>query len=429
MNKVLTVFLGGAAVISLAVGAQAQEQVQQQIQPLAPAPTVDDPDPNRPVLDRARPEYNPLGIRARSFLIFPSIGLLGEYDDNVRATDGDEEDDYSISVLPRITARSQWSRHELNVSTFGDFAFFADDSNNNYQDFGIETDGQLEINRANTLNATAGVQRDHDDRDDPDDADVNDVTQFWDSNAGVNYRYSFNRFFVQPGADVRRLSYEEAGDASNNERDRTLYAGALRLGVELSPRFDVFTQGRVVRSVRDGADNNGVKRDNTRYIASVGTDVDITGLIFGEAQVGYEFVEFDESDLDSEQNPFAAVGITWNVTQLTSLLFDVDVAQEDTNVTVDGEDASTRLEQNFGVEVQHELLRNVILEANGRYERDDFQGVDRTDNTFRAGFGATYLINRYLSLIANYNHSRRNSDENDNEFSRNVVRVGINARL
>ncbi len=425
MRKVLTVILGGAATISMTVGAVAQEQVQ----PPPPPPIFQDPNPNVSVLERTRPDYNPLGIRARSFLIFPSIGLLGEYDDNVRATDNDEEDDYSLSVVPRIAARSQWSRHELNVITFGDFAFFANDSDNNYQDFGIESEGLLEINSRNTLVANAGIQREHDDRDDPDEINEDDVTEFWNAEAGASYRYSFNRFFVQPGGFAQRLDYQEAGDVSNSERDRSLYGGNFRFGYTVTPRLDVFTQATYIRSVRDTSDAGGRSNDNTRYIGTVGTNIDITGVIFGEAQIGYEYIEFDDDEFDSEQNPFAEAGITWNVTQLTSLLFSGSASQEDTNVTVDGEEASSRLEQDVGIEVQHELLRNVILEANGIYERDDFQGVDRTDNTFRTGFGVTYLLNRNLSLIANYNYSNRNSDVDSAEFSRNIFRVGINARL
>lgn len=429
MKSVLAVTLGGVMSFFLSGYAAAQQQTPRPIQPQAPGPIADEPDPNVPILGRERPAFRPLGIRAGSFLVFPSIGVLGEYDDNAQANDGDEQDDFSVSVLPRITARSQFNRNSLDASVFGDFAFFTQEPDNNYNDFGFEADGTYEINRANVLSGNVGIQRDHDSRDDQEEADSEEVTQFWDSEAAIAYRYNFNRFFVQPRADVRRIGFEEAGDFTNEERDRTQYGGNLRLGLQLSQRFDVFTQGRVARSIRDTSDAGGVKRDNTRYIGTVGTGVDITGIIFGEAQAGFEFIEFDEDDLDSEQNPFAELGITWNVTRLTSLLFQGAVSQEDTNVSLDGEEASTRFEQEFGVEVQHELLRNVILEANGIYERDDFEGIDRTDNTFRTGVGATYLINRNLSLIANYNFSFRESDVDDSEFTRNIVRVGINAQL
>jgi len=79
--------------------------------------------------------------------------------------------------------------------------------------------------------------------------------------------------------------------------------------------------------------------------------------------------------------------------------------------------------------VTHELRRNVLLNANAGYVRDDFQGVTRTDNIFNAGLGASYLINRNFSLNATYEFTTRNSDADGDEFTRNIVLVGITAKL
>jgi uncharacterized protein (PEP-CTERM system associated) len=81
------------------------------------------------------------------------------------------------------------------------------------------------------------------------------------------------------------------------------------------------------------------------------------------------------------------------------------------------------------LEVNHELLRNVLLNGNVGYIRDDFEGVDRTDNTLRAGAGVSYLLNRHLSLDAKYDFSTRDSDENDEEYTRNRFLVGITGKL
>ena len=43
--------------------------------------------------------------------------------------------------------------------------------------------------------------------------------------------------------------------------------------------------------------------------------------------------------------------------------------------------------------------------------------------------GASYLINRNLSLDATYRFTKRDSDDNDAEYDRNIVLVGITARL
>ena len=53
--------------------------------------------------------YEPLGIRAGAFLVFPSIDTGLTYDDNVFATKNDTDDDFIFTLRPEITAESQWS--------------------------------------------------------------------------------------------------------------------------------------------------------------------------------------------------------------------------------------------------------------------------------------------------------------------------------
>ena len=93
------------------------------------------------------------------------------------------------------------------------------------------------------------------------------------------------------------------------------------------------------------------------------------------------------------------------------------------------DDAEANFRSTVGLGVEHELLRNVILAANVGYTRDDFSGIDRTDNTISAGGGVNYLINRNFSVGAGYNYTTRSSDEDDEEFNRNLVRIGVTGRL
>ena len=82
-----------------------------------------------------------------------------------------------------------------------------------------------------------------------------------------------------------------------------------------------------------------------------------------------------------------------------------------------------------GLGVEHELLRNVILAANVGYTRDDFSGINRTDDTISAGGGVNYLLNRNFSIGAGYNFTTRSSDDKNEEFDRNLIRIGVTGRL
>jgi len=385
---------------------------------------------NVPVQNRARPDFDPLGIRAGAFLIYPSIAVSGEYDDNIFADDEDEEDDFSAVVRPRIEARSQWSRHALNVGAFGDFGFFLDESDSNYEDFGVDATGRLDVRRDSRLNTRVLLERDHEDRGAPDEAGVDDVTDIFRGVVAANYRHSFARFFVQPGVTFTRLDFDDVAAINNDDRDRIRVRGRLRGGLELTPAIDVFAEGDydVVR-YDETPDDAGRDRDNEGFSLRGGAELDFTDLIFGEVSAGFTHREFDDDDLESASGVSAAGEVTWNITPLTSLIGRVNADIQETTVVVDGEPASSNLATGVTLEAHHELLRNVLLNGRLSYTRNDFEGVDRTDDNFRAGAGVRYFLGRNIALDANYQFSTRSSDVDSAEFDRNVVRVGITARL
>lgn len=368
--------------------------------------------------------FAPLGIRAGAFLIFPALTAAGTYDDNVFAAKNDTDDDFIFTLRPSVSAESQWSRHALAASAYTEFGFFAEEDDSNYEDFGTALNGRLDVTRDSATFGTLSLDRRSEDRESADDAGNTDVTQFWDTLARVRHRHSFARFFVQPTAYARRYAFEEAGEISNAERDRNIFGGGLRAGVTVSPAINAF--GEVNADVRR-YDDAGAFQDSNGYDVRGGVEVDISRLIIGEASLGYAYRQNDE--FENEGGLAGDIGITWNPTQLTSVDFVGRAGFDESTVSFEGDRSSGNLASSIGVTATHELRRNIRLNANAEYQRDDFQGTNRVDDTFRVGTGVTYLLNRNLSLDASYRFDTRSSDDTNAEFDRNVFRVGVTARL
>lgn len=387
-----------------------------------PAP---EPERNVTVEQRRRPQFDPLGIRAGGFLIYPSLQVGGEYDSNVFATEKKAEDDFGLLLRPRLNAISQWSRHSLNVSLFGDFGIYEEFDENNYQDFGASINGRLDITRDNELFAELALQRRHEGRESPESVGSQDLVTYFDGLARLGYRHDFNLVYVVVSGAVNRLDFQEE-DFNEDRRDLVDLTGDLRIGYKVSPRFNVFVQGdyTVVRYDKT-PDNAGFDRDSTGFGVSVGSDIDITGILFGEVRLGYISRKYDDGDLDDVNGPGGQARLTWNVTGLTSLIFEASGGIVET--TQNG--ASANLQSDVSAEVQHELLRNLILLGRLRFTRDDFQGIDRTDHTYRARVGARYLLNRNLSVDGGYEFATRDSDVNGADYDRHLVRIGLTARL
>lgn len=382
---------------------------------------------NVPVQNRARPDYDPLGIRARAFLIYPEIATGVAYDDNIFSTNDNEDDDVIFTVRPEITALSQWSRHQLNVSAFGDFGFYGSHDDSNYQDFGVGLGGRLDALRNSRTSIQTAFARLHEDSDEADAQGNEDVTQYYRTSVNLNHRHEFTRIYVQPIARFLRLDFDNAGDIDNSDRDRNEYALGLRTGYALSPRITPFVE--LTGSAREYDETPGLDRDSTGFDALIGTTIDLTGVIFGEVSAGYTRREYDDNDLENVDGFASNIGVTWNVTPLTSLIFDGQAGIDETTVVYEGDTATANNYAGLGINVFHELRRNIILNINGEYVRDDYEGTGRTDNTYTAGAGVTYLINRRFSLDATYDFSHRQSDDGDAEFDRNIFRLGLVAKL
>ena len=72
-------------------------------------------DRGETVTNRSRPELDPLGMRAGSFLIYPRLGLQETYNDNIFAVESDEQDDFITLVRPQLDVRSDWTNHAVDL--------------------------------------------------------------------------------------------------------------------------------------------------------------------------------------------------------------------------------------------------------------------------------------------------------------------------
>jgi hypothetical protein len=375
--------------------------------------------------------YAPLGIRAGGFRIFPSTDVSLSYNDNVNATKDDTRDDFVAVVGPTVAVQSDFSRHAIGFTAFSEVGRYFQETKEDYWDFGINGNGRLDITQNNNLDASFGVARLHDARDDPeDDASVEESrrpVRYMNYNSSLAYNHLFNRMTFRVTGRFDRNDYRQgAGTANQNDRDRNIYTGLLRVGYNVSPRINTFVEGLGFAQRRDvHRDEDGFERDSNGWAARGGVDVNFTDLLFGEAFVGYITEYFDDSAFDTESGVNYGVNLTWLPTRLTTVTATgASEFQPTTN-----EDASSNFQTTIGLRVDHELLRNVLIGAEGGYQRDDFENTNQTDNTFNAGADVSYLINRHFSVGAAYGFSTRNSDDEEEEFDRNIFTINVRAQL
>jgi uncharacterized protein (PEP-CTERM system associated) len=82
-----------------------------------------------------------------------------------------------------------------------------------------------------------------------------------------------------------------------------------------------------------------------------------------------------------------------------------------------------------GARVDHELRRNIILGADATYEMGEFEGTSREDDTLALGADITYLVNRNLRLVLDYDYDQRDSNAPGADFTTNSVILSLRTSL
>lgn len=387
------------------------------------------------VQQHRRNDYTPLGLRAGSFLFYPELELVGEYDSNIfRLPEDFEEDDFITHVKPSVSMNSNWNRHALNAYAGADLAWHDDHSSEDYTDYRLSADGRLDVLRDSAASGAIGYADLHEDRSSTDGRGGVEPTPYTQAYLNLGYQHRFNRMGVKLAYDTETLEYESVrgilgGVIYNGDRDRTRDEFSLRLSYQLRPQFDVFAEGSVnTVDYEDRFDAGGRERSSDGYKLIGGVSIDLTNLLEGDAYLGYLRQEYDDPLFDDISDPTLGFGLRWMPSGLTTFSANLDrKPQETTSPT-----ASGYLSTIFSLGVDHELKRNILLDGVLSYTSNDYQqnvpGGKEEEDTLRAGLGVKYLFNRRFYAGAGYDYEKRTSDIAIQEYSLHQARVSVGAR-
>jgi hypothetical protein len=380
------------------------------------------------VLDRPKPELDPLGVRAGGFLIFPKIELGTTYDDNVFATENDKKGDFIFQILPTITAQSDFSRHQLRFSAGADIGRYADQTSENYIDYFVTGGGRFDVTGDSSLSANLAYRQLHEDRGDPDSpSTASEPIEFARTNAELAYQQRFNRVTARVGIGAENENYDDVASISGvtldqDIRDRWAYSATGQVGYDLYPGYQPFLRFTYTRTEYD---KGNPKPNSDNYEAVVGTNFDLTNLLTGEIFIGYLARSYDEDDYSNFSGLAYGMKLDYAVTQLTSINGNISRGvEEGFSTTPNPRDRTT-----FQISVNHELLRNVVLSALAEYQNDDYQNSNQQEDFYLLQAGATYNINRNYYLRGTYSYSTRDSNLPGSDYERNLFLLRLGAQL
>lgn len=412
--------------------------VRKEIRP--PLSTLDAPPPQPPVA-RRRPavEEDPfaaVGVNLGGVTLRPAITLSGGYDDNPNRVPNNGVTRPRGSWLARtdgeITARSDWSIHQFTGEIRGGYSryFSADDASRPDAtgrgtlrlDFSRDTQGELEA-RFNLdtqrpgspeLNATVLGRP---------------MVYGYGASAGISHNWQPVTLSLRGAID--RTTYEDGklsngGTARQSDRNATQYTLRARATYEASPGLKPFVEAAVdTRQFDESVDVNGFRRSSNGLTGRAGATLELTRLITGEASIGYQARDYEDTRLTNLRGLIGDASLVWTATELTTVSLRGAMELNDTTIPgVNGAQA-----RRAELQVAHALLRSLTVTGLASWNQQKYDGVGLTENTTQLGARLDWKLSRTMAVRASFTHERLSSSTPGADYTANVYLLGMRFQL
>ncbi|HEX5007183.1 MAG TPA: outer membrane beta-barrel protein [Hyphomonadaceae bacterium] len=382
------------------------------------------------VTERSQADFDPEPIRAGAFNVWSNLGLSAAYNDNIFAEDNGPDDDTVIHIRPQVDARSNWTSHALNAGVLVDHKEYVANDSETTTDYRAYADGRLDVQRSFALTGNVNAGHTTEERYEPASATSPEPAQYNTLGASAGARFRTDRVQIEGSASTLDYDFDDGFDY----RDETENALFARASYAISPDIAVFVQG--THSEQDYEDPGSVtnpNRDGTRTNVQLGASFELQAPFRGEIAVGS--VQEDKDDpVWADTDGLSVDGrLYWFPTQLTTVTFRATEGVFDPGIL----EAASAQRSNYGVRVDHELRRNIIIFGDIGFSRYDYEGLandptpfDREDKytDFEAGFA--YKINRHMHAEFSYRlHNQESSgadaDPTRLSFDQNIISAGL----
>lgn len=370
--------------------------------------------------DRPQPEFDPLPVRAGAFEVRSRLGLGVRSNDNIYAESGNTTDDVIVGLAPEVELKSTWSVHELSAGVRADHREYLDQSDESSTDYTGYLRGRLDVTREFWVGASLDGGRITEQRYEPASRVNTPLTEYDRADTALLAAFRRDRFQVEG----RVGSVSSDFDNGQDFRDLTESYASGRASYAISPDVAVYVQGRVADQDYDFAGSSlNPNRDGRRTTGQIGLNFELAAPFRGDIAFGYVKEEKDAAARPDTNGMSVDGRLQWFPTQLTTVTFTGQRDIFDPGLVGSGSAYNTT----FGVRVDHELRRNVLLFGEARSRTIDFQDIDRKDDQGEFGFGLGYKLNRRARLDLSYMMRTQDSGGAlaDRDFDQNILSAAL----
>ncbi|MGN6571542.1 MAG: outer membrane beta-barrel protein [Pseudolabrys sp.] len=382
-----------------------------------------------PVVTRRWPGYEEHGIRAGSWMYYPSVSVGALYDSNVFATQSDHKADIAAVENPTLRVESLSERNPVTIDAYVKARQYSHYSSLDQTDASIRAKGRVDVTHDSGFLYTFQAAYLHEaigSLSSP--LGAAEPTPYAYTHENVTYWKQFNRLTVSVG--LRNDNYDFGSTRAQNgttinqdSRDGSIYAAHTRVDYAYNANLGFFTAFE--GNLRDLKGTPTGSLSSHGYRSLTGVNFSLTRLIGGEIGAGYTSQRFDDPTIGTVSGPAFRAQLTWSPLRTVDVKLKAEEIATEAVETV----ASGVRAQSVMLGLDYEFRRNVVLSTFAGYENDKFFGQDRRDDVYSATASLQYLLNRYGTVALNYKYVNRNSSLPSAVYDKHEIGIDVTAHF
>ena len=374
--------------------------------------------------------YAPVGLRLGTLTVMPGVEFMAGYDTNpLRTGSGTKaKGSKQFQIAPDLSVSSDWSRHQLQIDLRGSYSYFPDVDNASRPTL----DGKLTFRGDVSQDTTVNIElKEKLETQRPGSVDLTNAVkgrpQYYTHSGSAGVTQKIGYASVTATALVDRTTYENGttyagGTYDQQDRNYTSYGARLRGAYEITPGLTPFAEVVAdTRSYDQAVDVSGYRRSSNGLIARAGTTFEFSRTLTGEVGVGWGTRHYDDTRLANLSGGLVDAALIWQASPLTKVT--LKAASEFAETTTTG--SSGAVSRKIGLDVAHDLLRNVTVTGSLGYTGAVYQGINRMEQTISSGLKLDYKIDRNFIVRGSYNYERAISEVAGNGYLSHTFLMGL----
>lgn len=378
--------------------------------------------------NRARPAYDPLGVRLGSFIARADGDIDIGYNSNLFGRASQVVGDGYLKLGPALWLTSDWGRHALELSAAADLTRFFSLGSQNTDEYRAHAGGRLEIGDRLTILPNLDFAREAEPRGSSGNRlTIGEPLFQRQLSANIGVRYAGNLVSAELLLAFRRDRYEPVGINgaffSQRMRDSNGTGGRATLLYKVLPAMSVLVQG-VADEISNPHKEFCCMRDAHGYAVLGGVRFDPSGLIAGQIAIGVRRRFFEGTGTSSHGFTYDA-RVQWYPTELLTVELRADQQFRNSGIS----DANAVLVNRQTLGITWEMYRNLNIFLQAGREGDHYRQVRASTELKSISLRATYTSRRALQLSAFAIYQASASNRPSLATRYDALRTGVSVRL